>query len=138
MENTDNWNECFMPVVSSENNNESFFSKLKLVGSIELLMIYLKNEGYIVSSDPKKNNNTDLFAPKIFYYESIAPKTKKIFIVKNSLLDSGLLSIFFNKDSSYNINPNLKNYLKDSRYPKNFSYAFHLFLLVMIIICLFI
>nr|WP_231627197.1 hypothetical protein [Helicobacter pylori] len=57
----------------------------------------------------------------------IAPKTKKIFIVKNSLLDSGLLSIFFNKDSSYNINPNLKNYLKDSRYPKNFSYAFHLF-----------
>ncbi|EJB62043.1 hypothetical protein HPHPH41_0745 [Helicobacter pylori Hp H-41] len=94
---TDNWNECFMPVVSSENNNESFFSKLKLVGSIELLMIYLKNEGYIVSSDPKKNNNTDLFAPKIFYYESIAPKTKKIFIVKNSLLDSGLLSIFFNK-----------------------------------------
>ncbi|WQT62956.1 hypothetical protein E5D94_03215 [Helicobacter pylori] len=117
MENTDNWNECFMPVVSSENNNESFFSKLKLVGSIELLMIYLKNEGYIVSSDPKKNNNTDLFAPKIFYYESIAPKTKKIFIVKNSLLDSGLLSIFFNKDSSYNINPNLKNYLKDSRYP---------------------
>lgn len=31
MENTDNWNECFMPVVSSENNNESFFSKLKLV-----------------------------------------------------------------------------------------------------------
>ncbi|EJC28187.1 hypothetical protein HPHPP8B_0744 [Helicobacter pylori Hp P-8b] len=113
MENTDNW--------------KSFFSKLKLVGSIELLMIYLKNEGYIVSSDPKKNNNTDLFAPKIFYYESIAPKTKKIFIVKNSLLDSGLLSIFFNKDSSYNINPNLKNYLKDSRYPKNFSYAFHLF-----------
>ncbi|GAA8408230.1 hypothetical protein Hpkin61_10210 [Helicobacter pylori] len=54
MENTDNWNECFMPVVSSENNNESFFSKLKLVGSIELLMIYFKNEGYIVSSDPKK------------------------------------------------------------------------------------
>lgn len=51
MENTDNWNECFMPVVSSENNNESFFSKLKLVGSIELLMIYLKNEGYIVSSN---------------------------------------------------------------------------------------
>ncbi len=43
-----------MPVVSSENNNKSFFSKLKLVGSIELLMIYLKNEGYIVSSDPKK------------------------------------------------------------------------------------
>nr|WP_232259596.1 hypothetical protein [Helicobacter pylori] len=41
-----------------------------------------------------------------------------------------MLSIFFNKDSSYNINPNLKNYLKDSRYPKNFSYAFHLFLIV--------
>ncbi len=38
------------------------------------------------------------------------PKTKKIFIVKNSLLDSGLDS-----------------YLKDSRYPKNFSYAFYLF-----------
>ncbi len=54
MENTNNWNECFMPVVSSENNNESFFSKLKLVGSIELLTIYLENEGYIVSSDPKK------------------------------------------------------------------------------------
>lgn len=50
--------------------------------------------------------------------------------IYNSLLDSGLLSIFFNKDSSYNINPNLKNYLKDSRYPKNFSYAFHLFLIV--------
>ncbi|GAA7048582.1 hypothetical protein AOH456_09730 [Helicobacter pylori] len=48
-----------------------------------------------------------------------------MFIVKNSLLDSGLLPIFF-KDS-YNINPNLKSYLKDSRYPKNFSYAFHLF-----------
>ncbi len=47
MENTDNWNECFMPVVSSENNNESSFSKLKLVGSIELLMIYLKNEGLL-------------------------------------------------------------------------------------------
>lgn len=68
MENTDNW--------------KSFFSKLKLVGSIELLMIYLKNEGYIVSSDPKKNNNTDLFAPKIFYYESIAPKTKKFLLSK--------------------------------------------------------
>ncbi len=79
MENTDNWNECFMPVVSSENNNESFFSKLKLVGSIELLMIYLKNEGYIVSSDPKKNNNTDLFAPKIFYYESVG--IPKIFLM---------------------------------------------------------
>ncbi len=37
--------------------------------------------------------------------------------------------IFFSKlkDSSYNINPNLKSYLKDSRYPKNFSYAFYLF-----------
>ncbi|MDU9792107.1 hypothetical protein [Helicobacter pylori] len=127
MENTNNWNECFMPVVSSEKDSKMFFSKLKLVGSIELLMTYLENEGYIVSSDPKKNNNTDLFVPKIFYYESIAPKTKKIFIVKSSLLDSGLLSIFFNKDSSYDINPNLKSYLKGSRYPKNFSYAFHLF-----------
>ncbi|MGL2532905.1 hypothetical protein ACOWOT_02170 [Helicobacter pylori] len=38
-------------------------------------------------------------------------KLKKIFIVKNSLLDSGLD----------------KSYLKDSRYPKNFSYAFYLF-----------
>ncbi|MGN8392073.1 hypothetical protein ACR9KA_02395 [Helicobacter pylori] len=116
MENTNNWNECFMPVVSSENNNESFFSKLKLVGSIKLLTIYLENEGYIVSSDPKKNNNTDLFAPKIFYfyYESIAPKTKKFFIVKNSLLDSGLLSIFFNKDSSYNINPIINKTLNEA------------------------
>ncbi len=37
--------------------------------------------------------------------------------------------IFFSKlkDSSYNINPNLKSYLKDSRYPENFSYAFYLF-----------
>ncbi|WQR69587.1 hypothetical protein KVD13_03005 [Helicobacter pylori] len=109
MENTNNWNECFIPVVSSENNNESFFSKLKLVGSIELLTIYLENEGYIVSSDPKKNNNTDLFAPKIFYYESIAP-----IIVKNSLLDSGLLSIFFNKDSSYNINPIINKTLNEA------------------------
>ncbi|GHS61586.1 hypothetical protein JP0521_11740 [Helicobacter pylori] len=47
---------------------------------------------------------------------------EKSFFLK---LNSGLLSIFF-KDS-YNINPNLKSYLKDSRYPKNFSYAFHLF-----------
>ncbi|MCQ2832478.1 hypothetical protein JT136_02605 [Helicobacter pylori] len=54
MENTNNWNECFMPVVSSEKDSKMFFSKLKLVGSIELLMIYLENEGYIVSSDPKK------------------------------------------------------------------------------------
>lgn len=46
-----------------------------------------------------------------------------LFLAMNKM--SGLLSIFF-KDS-YNINPNLKSYLKDSRYPKNFSYAFHLF-----------
>ncbi|WP_080005414.1 hypothetical protein [Helicobacter pylori] len=59
MENADNGNECFMPVISSEKDSEIFFSKLK--------------------------------------------------------------------DSSYNINPNLKSYLKDSRYPKNFSYAFYLF-----------
>ncbi|WP_080488935.1 hypothetical protein [Helicobacter pylori] len=59
MENADNGNECFMPVISSEKDSEIFFSKLK--------------------------------------------------------------------DSSYNINPNLKSYLKDSRYPKNFSYTFHLF-----------
>ncbi|GAA8476647.1 hypothetical protein KKKH31_01450 [Helicobacter pylori] len=68
MENADNGNECFMPVISSEKDSKMFFSKL-----------------------------------------------------------SGLLSIFFTKDSSYNINPNLKSYLKDSRYPKNFSYASHLF-----------
>ncbi|GAA9425609.1 hypothetical protein HpHA283_10970 [Helicobacter pylori] len=82
-------NGCFMPIISSEKDSEIFFSKLK---------------GYTLSN-------------KIFYYKSKAPKTKKIFIVKNSLLDSGLL----------NINPNLKSYLKDSRYPKNFSYAFYLF-----------
>lgn len=83
-------------------------------------MAYLKNEGYTVSLDPKissdpKSNDNNLWKPTIFYYKHIAPKTKKFFIVKNSL------------DSSYNINPNLKSYLKDSRYPKNFSYAFHLF-----------
>ncbi|CAJ99639.1 hypothetical protein [Helicobacter acinonychis] len=50
----ENWNECFMLVISSEKNKELFSSKL----------------------------------------------------------DSGLLSIFFNKDSSYSISPNLKNYLK--------------------------
>ncbi|WP_236609601.1 hypothetical protein [Helicobacter pylori] len=58
MENADNGNECFMPVISSEKDSKMFFSKLK-----------------------------------------------------NSLLDSGLD----------------KSYLKDSRYPKNFSYAFYLF-----------
>ncbi len=89
MENADNG--CFMPIISSEKDSEIFFSKLS---GTELLIAYL-------------NNN------KIFYYKSKAPKTKKIFIVKNSLLDSGLLY--------------LKSYLKDSRYPKNFSYAFHLF-----------
>ncbi|WRA47269.1 hypothetical protein KVJ89_03280 [Helicobacter pylori] len=129
MENADNGNECFMPVISSEKDSKMFFSKLS---GTELLMAYLKNEGYTVSLDPKissdpKSNDNNLWKPTIFYYKHIAPKTKKIFIVKNSLLDSGLLSIFFTKDSSYNINPNLKSYLKDSRYPKNFSYAFHLF-----------
>ncbi|GAA6818434.1 hypothetical protein HpBTM60_06550 [Helicobacter pylori] len=128
MENADNGNECFMPVISSEKDSKMFFSKLS---GTELLMAYLKNEGYTVSLDPKissdpKSNDNNLWKPTIFYYKHIAPKTKKIFIVKNSLLDSGLLSIFF-KDSSYNINPNLKSYLKDSRYPKNFSYAFYLF-----------
>ncbi|GAA8125071.1 hypothetical protein NP0147_08910 [Helicobacter pylori] len=107
MENADNGNECFMPVISSEKDSKMFFSKLS---GTELL----------------KSNDNNLWKPTIFYYKHIAPKTKKIFIVKNSLLDSGLLSIFF-KDSSYNINPNLKSYLKDSRYPKNFSYAFYLF-----------
>ncbi len=129
MENADNGNECFMPVISSEKDSKMFFSKLS---GTELLMAYLKNEGYTVSLDPKissdpKSNDNNLWKPTIFYYKHIALKTKKIFIVKNSLLDSGLLSIFFTKDSSYNINPNLKSYLKDSRYPKNFSYAFHLF-----------
>ncbi|KNE25033.1 hypothetical protein ACM37_01345 [Helicobacter pylori] len=71
-----------MPIISSEKDSEIFFSKL---------------------------SGTELY--KIFYYKSKAPKTKKIFIVKNSLLDSGLD----------------KSYLKDSRYPKNFSYAFYLF-----------
>ncbi len=59
-----------------------------------------------------------------------AEEDEKSFFLKlsgteNSLLDSDLLPIFF-KDS-YNINANLKSYLKDSRYPKNFSYAFYLF-----------
>ncbi|GAA7638981.1 hypothetical protein MMM5_05320 [Helicobacter pylori] len=125
MGNTDNWNECFMPIISSEKDSKMFFSKLS---GIEPLMAYLNNKGYIVSLDPKissdpKSNNNDLCK----YYKNIAPKTKKIFIIKNSLLDSGLLSMFFDKDSSYNINPNLKSYLKNSRYSKNFSYAFHLF-----------
>ncbi|QQW84387.1 hypothetical protein HG570_03150 [Helicobacter pylori] len=88
MENADNGNECFMPVSSNEQDEKSFFLKLS---------------GTDLKGDTPSN--------KIFYYRSKAPKTKKIFIVKNSFLDSGL----------YNINP------KDSRYPKNFSYAFHLF-----------
>ncbi len=92
MENADNG--CFMPIISSEKDSEIFFSKLS---GTELLIAYLNNKGYTPSN-------------KIFYYKSKAPKTKKIFIVKNSLLDSGLDS-----------------YLKDSRYPKNFSYAFYLF-----------
>lgn len=83
-----------MPIISSEKDSEMFFSKLS---GTELLITYLNNKGYTPSN-------------KIFYYKSKAPKTKKIFIVKNSLLDSGLDS-----------------YLKDSRYPKNFSYAFYLF-----------
>ncbi|GAA7263998.1 hypothetical protein ID0481_03380 [Helicobacter pylori] len=102
-----------MPVISSEKDSKMFFSKLS---GTELLMAYLKNEGYTVSLDPKissdpKSNDNNLWKPTIFYYKHIAPKTKKIFIVKNSLLDSGLD----------------KSYLKDSRYPKNFSYAFYLF-----------
>ncbi|MFP6244793.1 hypothetical protein ACLGD4_07170 [Helicobacter pylori] len=107
MENADNG--CFMPIISSEKDSEIFFSKLS---GTELLMEYLNNKGYTPS-----NLKGYTLSNKIFYYKSKAPKTKKIFIVKNSLLDSGLL----------NINPNLKSYLKDSRYPKNFSYAFHLF-----------
>ncbi|MCQ2903138.1 hypothetical protein JT166_07225 [Helicobacter pylori] len=94
MENADN--RCFMPIISSEKDSEIFFSKL--ISGTELLIAYLNNKGYTPSN-------------KIFYYKSKAPKTKKIFIVKNSLLDSSLD----------------KSYLKDSRYPKNFSYAFYLF-----------
>lgn len=85
MENTDNWNECFMPVVSSENNNESFFSKLKLVGSIgsiELLMIYLKNEGYIVSSDPKKIIILIYLHLKFFTMKVSHQKQKKFLLSK--------------------------------------------------------
>ncbi|GAA9102861.1 hypothetical protein HpHA157_07000 [Helicobacter pylori] len=70
-------------------------------------MEYLNNKGYTPS-----NLKGYTLSNKIFYYKSKAPKTKKIFIVKNSLLDSGLL----------NINPNLKSYLKDSRYPNLKSY----------------
>ncbi|MFP6104920.1 hypothetical protein ACLGAE_02540 [Helicobacter pylori] len=112
MENADNG--CFMPIISSEKDSEMFFSKLS---GTELLMEYLNNKGYTPS-----NLKGYTLSNKIFYYKSKAPKTKKIFIVKNSLLDSGLLNI-----NPININPNLKSYLKDSRYPKNFSYAFHLF-----------
>ncbi|GAA7691134.1 hypothetical protein BT0002_08010 [Helicobacter pylori] len=105
MENADNGNECFMPVISSEKDSKMFFSKLS---GTELLMAYLKNEGYTVSldskisSDPKSNDN-NLWKPTIFYYKHIAPKTKKIFIVKNSLLDSGLLSINDNNELSIHI-----------------------------------
>nr|WP_181329018.1 hypothetical protein [Helicobacter pylori] len=42
MENADNGNECFMPVISSEKDSKMFFSKLS---GTELLMAYLKNEG---------------------------------------------------------------------------------------------
>ncbi|GAA8536603.1 hypothetical protein oki114_08500 [Helicobacter pylori] len=63
------------------------------------------------------DNGNECFMPV-----SSNEQDEKSFFLK---LNSGLLSIFF-KDS-YNINPNLKSYLKDSRYPKNFSYAFHLF-----------
>ncbi|GAA9081364.1 hypothetical protein HpHA262_05520 [Helicobacter pylori] len=98
-----------MENISSEKDSEIFFSKLS---GTELLMEYLNNKGYTPS-----NLKGYTLSNKIFYYKSKTPKTKKIFIVKNSLLDSGLL----------NINPNLKSYLKDSRYPKNFSYAFYLF-----------
>ncbi|GAA7794820.1 hypothetical protein HpBT0238_11190 [Helicobacter pylori] len=87
MENADNGNECFMPVISSEKDSKMFFSKLS---GTELLMAYLKNEGYTVSLDPKISSD---------------PKSN----------DNNLWK------------PNLKSYLKDSRYPKNFSYAFYLF-----------
>ncbi|GAA9204291.1 hypothetical protein HpHA223_07320 [Helicobacter pylori] len=88
MENADNG--CFMPIISSEKDSEIFFSKLS---GTELLMEYLNNKGYTPS-----NLKGYTLSNKIFYYKSKAPKTKKIFIVKNSLLDSGLL----------NINPNLR------------------------------
>ncbi|WRG46148.1 hypothetical protein E5E39_03190 [Helicobacter pylori] len=85
MENTDNWNECFMPVVSSENNNESFFSKLKLVGSIELLMIYLKNEGYIVSSDPKKKIIILIYLHLKFFTMKVSHQKQKKFLLSKTL-----------------------------------------------------
>ncbi|GAA8895567.1 hypothetical protein BTM182_16040 [Helicobacter pylori] len=83
-------NGCFMPIISSEKDSEIFFSKLS---GTEFLMEYLNNKGYTPS-----NLKGYTLSNKIFYYKSKAPKTKKIFIVKNSLLDSGLL----------NINPNLR------------------------------
>ncbi|WP_367747452.1 hypothetical protein [Helicobacter pylori] len=41
MENADNGNECFMPIISSEKDSEMFFSKLS---GTELLMEYLNNK----------------------------------------------------------------------------------------------
>ncbi|WRE35513.1 hypothetical protein KVD51_04180 [Helicobacter pylori] len=104
-------NGCFMRILGREKDSEMFFSKVRL-GGTELLMEYLDNKGYTPS-----NLKGYTLSNKIFYYKSKAPKTKKIFIVKNSLLDSDLLNIYA---------PNLK-IGRNSRYPKNFSYAFHLF-----------
>ncbi len=101
MENADNG--CFMPIISSEKDSEIFFSKLIISSEKDSEIFFSKLSGTELLIAYLNNN-------KIFYYKSKAPKTKKIFIVKNSLLDSGLDS-----------------YLKDSRYPKNFSYAFYLF-----------
>ncbi|WRB26645.1 hypothetical protein KVL43_03250 [Helicobacter pylori] len=99
MENADNGNECFMPVISSEKDSKMFFSKLS---GTELLMAYLKNEGYTVSLDPKissdpKSNDNNLWKPTIFYYKHIAPKNFSyafhLFFTNNDNNDNNGLSI---------------------------------------------
>ncbi len=117
MENADNGNECFMPVFSNEQDEKSFFLKLSdTLSGTKLLMEYLNNKGYTSLEDYTPSN-------KIFYYRSKAPKTKKIFIVKNSLLDSGLLSIFFKE---YDLNEEDKQCLIELvpiKYNNNLSYS---------------
>ncbi|WQY87514.1 hypothetical protein E5L60_03050 [Helicobacter pylori] len=87
MENTNNWNECFMPVVSSGKDSKMFFSKLKLVGSIELLMTYLENEGYIVSSDPKKIIILIYLYLKFFTMKVSHQKQKNFLLLINKTLN---------------------------------------------------